>query len=58
MRTKSGFRLLLTACLLGQTAWAVDLSGVVKLPGTPPPEKEIVELKNDATCGTMYIEMP
>ena len=58
MRIKSGFGLFLTGFLLGSAVQAGDLSGVVKLQGTPPPEKEIVELKNDVTCGPLHTDMP
>lgn len=41
----------LTAAL--QIATAGNLTGKVTLSGTPPPEKEITPLKEDATCGKL-----
>jgi len=38
--------------------WAGDLTGKVTLKGTPPPEKDIVPLKNDANCGPLVNDMP
>jgi hypothetical protein len=40
------------------TGYAADITGVVTLNGTPPPEKPITPLKEDATCGKMHTEMP
>lgn len=37
---------------------AGDLTGTVKLQGTPPPEKTIAELKADATCGPLRTDEP
>lgn len=42
----------LTAAL--QIATAADLTGTVTLKGTPPAEKEITPLKDDATCGKFH----
>jgi plastocyanin len=39
-------------------ARAADIIGVITLKGTPPAEKEIEPLKDDATCGAMYDTMP
>jgi plastocyanin len=41
-----------------QTANAADITGTVTLKGTPPPEKEITPLKEDATCGKFHAEVP
>lgn len=37
---------------------AGDITGTVTLSGTPPAEKGIAPLKDDATCGQFYKEMP
>ena len=37
---------------------AGELTGKVTLKGTPPPEKDIVPLKNDANCGPLVSGMP
>jgi plastocyanin len=39
-------------------AVAGDITGTVTLKGTPPPEKDITPLKDDATCGKFYSSMP
>ena len=36
-----------------QVASAANITGTVTLNGTPPPEKEITPLKEDATCGKL-----
>ena len=40
------------------TASAGDITGTVKLKGTPPKEKDITPLKDDPTCGKLHTEMP
>jgi hypothetical protein len=40
------------------TARGADVSGKITLKGTPPPEKVIEPLKNDAMCGKMHTEVP
>jgi plastocyanin len=37
---------------------AADIYGTITFKGTPPPEINIVPLKDDATCGPMHKEMP
>ena len=37
---------------------AADIAGVITLKGTPPAEKEISPLKEDANCGAAYATMP
>src|SRR6516162_179310 len=44
--------------LAGHTASASDITGTITLKGTPPKEKEITPLKDDATCGKFHTEMP
>ena len=39
-------------------AFAADITGTVTLKGTPPAEKEITPLKDDAVCGKPYATMP
>jgi len=41
-----------------QMATAGNLTGKVTLSGTPPPEKEITPLKEDATCGKLISGTP
>jgi plastocyanin len=52
---------LLTITALGaacQLAVAGDVTGTIMLKGTPPKEKDITPLKDDATCGKLHTEMP
>lgn len=39
-------------------ALAGDITGTVTIKGTPPKEKDITPLKDDATCGKFHTEMP
>lgn len=39
-------------------AEAADIYGTVTLKGTPPPEIDIVPLKNDPACGLLHKKMP
>ena len=49
--------LILPALVAGlQAASAADITGVITLSGTPPPEKTIDPLNNDATCGKLHTE--
>jgi hypothetical protein len=41
-----------------QVALAADITGTVTLKGTPPKEKDITPLKEDATCGKLHTDMP
>jgi plastocyanin len=50
--------LLLAALAVLPVARAADIIGVITLKGTPPAEKDITPLKDDATCGAMYDTMP
>jgi plastocyanin len=49
-----------TSALLALTpaARAADIYGTITFQGTPPPEINIVPLKNDPNCGPMHKEMP
>jgi plastocyanin len=37
---------------------AGEINGTITLKGTPPPEKDITPLKDDATCGKFHSTMP
>jgi plastocyanin len=50
--------LALTATGFLFNAIAGDIVGTVTLKGTPPKEKDITPLKDDATCGKLHSEMP
>ena len=39
-------------------ASAADITGTITLKGTPPKEKDITPLKEDANCGKLHTEMP
>jgi len=39
-------------------AAAADITGTITLKGTPPKEKDITPLKEDATCGKLHTDMP
>ena len=41
-----------------QATPAADITGTITLKGTPPKEKDITPLKEDATCGKMHTDMP
>jgi plastocyanin len=57
---KKAFAFTVAAVLAGSVtiAHAGDISGTVMLKGTPPKEKDITPLKDDATCGKLHAEMP
>ena len=50
--------LWLAALAVMPVAQAADIVGVITLKGTPPAEKEITPLKEDANCGAMYPTTP
>ncbi len=50
--------LVLAASLATGVAGAADITGTVTLNGTPPAEKVITPLKDDATCGKLHSEIP
>jgi plastocyanin len=51
--------LAMTGCALTlQTVRASDITGTITLQGTPPKEKEITPLKEDANCGKFHAETP
>jgi plastocyanin len=39
-------------------AQAADITGVITLKGTPPPEREITPLEEDPTCGALHTDKP
>jgi len=41
-----------------QLATAGEIAGTVTLKGSPPKEKDITPLKDDATCGKLHSDMP
>jgi plastocyanin len=50
--------LVLATVLATAVAGAGDITGTVTLNGTPPAEKAITPLKDDATCGKFHSETP
>jgi plastocyanin len=58
MNIQTTLRALATMALTLSAAVAADITGTVTLKGTPPPEKDITPLKEDATCGKLHAEMP
>jgi plastocyanin len=50
--------IVLTVASLAVAASAADLTGTVTLKGTPPAEKEITPLKEDANCGKLVAATP
>ncbi len=46
------------ALALAGHAAAADITGTVTVKGTPPKEKDITPLKEDANCGKLHTEMP
>jgi plastocyanin len=50
--------LVLAMGLATGVAGAAEISGTVTLSGTPPAEKTIAPLKDDATCGKFHPETP
>ena len=53
---KNALALLITGFTVSLTAG--DFTGTVTLKGTPPAEKDITPLKEDATCGKLVSGMP
>src|SRR6185437_9254741 len=53
---KLSFALLTAIGVAGMTqfATAADITGTVTLSGTPPAEREITPLENDAVCGKLH----
>lgn len=57
IKTTAVFSLIVMAAAL-PVARAGDITGTITLKGTPPKEKDITPLKDDATCGKLHTEMP
>ena len=58
MKTKNHI-LAATAVLAGfHAASGADIAGKIILKGTPPPEKEITQLKGDVNCGKLHTDTP
>ncbi len=54
---KTAALLTITGLIAGlQVVSAGDISGTVTLKGTPPPEKEITQVKEDPNCGKLHTE--
>jgi len=47
-----------TVIFASSLASGADITGTITLKGTPPPEKEITELKSDVNCGPLRTEVP
>jgi hypothetical protein len=54
------FTILAAAGLVAasQLGYAGDITGTITLKGTPPKEKDITPLKEDANCGKLHSDMP
>jgi plastocyanin len=53
-----GFTVAMATLTTLNLASAGDVTGTVTLKGTPPPEKEIVEISKDANCGPLHSTVP
>jgi hypothetical protein len=58
MRITSRFVVTATFLAAAQLALAGDITGTITLKGTPPKEKDITPLKDDANCGKLHSDMP
>lgn len=56
MKTISVFSVIAGLAAGLQVAVAGDITGTITLKGTPPPEKEITQIKDDANCGKLHTE--
>lgn len=56
MKTVSALSIIAGLAAGLQVAAAGDLTGTITLKGTPPPEKEITQIKDDANCGKLHTE--
>jgi plastocyanin len=54
MRTHISLSLIISLTAAFHVASAADIVGTVTLKGTPPAEKEITPLEDDATCGKLH----
>jgi len=53
---KTSVLVIVAGVAILQSAYAGDISGTVTLKGTPPPEKEIPQIKEDANCGKLHTQ--
>jgi len=58
MKLKLGAAVATVLFAVLRMAAAADITGTITLKGTPPPEKEITELKSDVNCGPLRTEVP
>jgi hypothetical protein len=56
MKKTSSLLVITALTVAGLQAGAGEISGTVTLKGTPPPEKEITQVKDDANCGKLHTE--
>src|SRR3972149_4709237 len=54
MKINSVLTVITGLAAAAQVASAGDLTGNINLKGTPPPEKEITQIKDDANCGKLH----
>jgi hypothetical protein len=55
---KNSTALLVLIAMAAQFGTAGEITGTITLKGTPPKEKDITPLKEDATCGKLHTDMP
>ncbi|HVM48561.1 MAG TPA: carboxypeptidase regulatory-like domain-containing protein [Candidatus Acidoferrum sp.] len=58
MNKTTALAVLSALCIGSQLALAGDITGTITLKGTPPKERDITPLKDDANCGKLHSEMP
>jgi plastocyanin len=58
MNKTTGLGIIAGIWVGSQLALAADITGTITLKGTPPKEKDITPLKEDATCGKLHSDMP
>jgi len=52
------FLLAAGICSASQVVFAADITGIITLKGTPPPEVEITPIMDDPNCSQMYDKAP
>src|SRR5205807_1173679 len=58
MKRTSALFIVTALIAFSQGVRAGDITGTVTLKGTPPAEKEITPLKDDANCGKLHATVP
>jgi len=58
MKNSTALLVLSALAMAAQLGTAGEITGTITLKGTPPKEKDITPLKEDATCGKLHTEMP